>query len=197
LFPHEPPPTPESAPRPTLAPGTKPKLSSERFPITDGDLALVEQVVGLTRRLCALPSIKPAQLVGLARALFALERLPLISKGVSVEFNVGVPVGTDKSYYIFTISDLTFSVGTLLMTSEDHQSTTLFEVEAAGYRSLRSNDEEGGVDVWLAMEQAKAMMAENDPSELLLSVYDQSTTMNTAGAEHKAKLSAATSPSCL
>jgi hypothetical protein len=175
LFPDKPPPMPEPAPRPTLAPETKPKPSSVRFPISEADLALVEQVVGLTRRLCALPSIKPAQLVGLARALYALERLPLISKGVSVEFNVGVPLGTDKSYYTFTISDLAFSVGTLFMTPDDHRSTTLFEVEATGFRSLRSNDEEGGVDVWLAMEQAKAMMAENDRSELLLSVYDQST----------------------
>ena len=43
----------------------------------------------LVRRLCGLGKVSPPQLVGLARALYALERMPAVTPGVWVEVSVG------------------------------------------------------------------------------------------------------------
>ncbi len=153
-----------------------------RFPISEAELPVVEQVVSLTRELCKLPTIVPGQLVGIARALYAWQKLPCTSPGVSVEYSVSLRSGReddgDQFFYTFSISDSIFEVGTSLITyhsqGSNSQSTALWEVEASGYRNFPSDDEQSSLDVWLAMEQAKEMLAQNAPRELHLDVTDDS-----------------------
>jgi hypothetical protein len=81
-----PPPPQPPAPPPPPAPEPPPVVPHEpgTLPMADEDMALAEQLVRLTRRLCALPQITPQHLVGLAHALFAFDRLPLVTVGVDL-----------------------------------------------------------------------------------------------------------------
>jgi hypothetical protein len=64
------------------------KTVSDSQPWAD-DEDWTKGLLRLTRRLCALPSISPKQLIGLARALHALERMPLATAGLSIEVSIG------------------------------------------------------------------------------------------------------------
>ena len=160
-----------------------PIINQESFPIVEAELALVEQVSKITRRLCGLPHATPDYLVGLARALYALQRLPAISAGVEVEYSFGVRFGGkddyDELHYTFQISDHSFCLGTMfvkqaLQGGHDHQTTTSFELDRTGYRSMSSTDEEAGVDVLVDFQKAAAMLDENSPEDILLFVSDKS-----------------------
>ena len=87
---------PASLPAPDPDPPPKVCHAAGTFPIAEDEMHLAEELVRLTRRLCALPNILPEHLVGLAHALFALQRLPRITPGVEVEFGVGVRFGIEE-----------------------------------------------------------------------------------------------------
>ena len=72
---------PQAGPSPLFPPGT-------RIWWRD-DENWSQGLVNLTRCLCSLRDVSPSQLVGLARALYALERLPQVTPGVSVEVSMG------------------------------------------------------------------------------------------------------------
>jgi hypothetical protein len=68
------------------------------FPLTDEDLGFVSStVIDFTSTLIANAGPTPRQLVGLARALYALERLPKISPGVNVDYGISLRQG-DESF---------------------------------------------------------------------------------------------------
>ena len=89
-----------------------------KFSLIGDDLEWVAVLIDVTRKMTTLPSVTPEQLLGLRRALYALERLPAVSPGVNVEYNVAVGGGdaqhSEKEYWSVEISDHAFDVQHIL-----------------------------------------------------------------------------------
>ena len=187
--PPDPPAPPELAPRHRASDTTR-----DAFPIAEDELHLVEEVIRHTRRFCALPKVTPPQLAGLARALFALERLPRISKGVEVEFNVGIrwgrPDDCREQWVTFRVSDSSFGVGTMSVTSDpavgsDHHTTAVYEVDNGGYRSMEAGDENVWMQIFDWINHVDGLLDQNLPEDVMLFVEDSSEPdcMKTSDAE--------------
>lgn len=153
------------------------------FPMAEDEMHLVEELVRLTRRLCALPTIKPQHLAGLAHALFAFEQLPRITKGVEVEFSVGIRWGTEHDHTensaTLHISENCFNIGSMLCTRDpqvggDHHTRVIYEVESGGFRSMVAGDEEAWAPIFDWITHLDALLEENSPEELRLFVSDDS-----------------------
>ena len=115
-----------------------------KFSLIGDDLEWVAVLIDVTRKMTTLPSVTPEQLLGLRRALYALERLPAVSPGVKVEYNVAVGGGdaqhSEKEYWSVEISDHAFDVQHILSVSEakvggDNQLTLFFQSEPGEFRS--------------------------------------------------------------
>ena len=82
----------------------------------DDDLFAVETAKAAARMFLGHPDIKPGQIVGLGRALYALERLPQATPGVYCEYDVSMTTGNDdfsEMHYIsFRITDDDFEIST-------------------------------------------------------------------------------------
>jgi hypothetical protein len=182
LFPDKPPPEPWETDT-SLTPWPPPQIADGVFPIADEEFLLVEEATRLARYLCALPKVKPAEIAGLAHALFALERLSAVTKGVDVEFNLGVRSGAEESYserWVTThISEQKFSVGTISAScdeaagGDDHR-TTVFQVENTGYRSIPAGDERAWTAICDWFSLARGMIEQSAPEDLKVLVRDDS-----------------------
>jgi hypothetical protein len=86
----------------------------EEFELTEEDEQAIELAKNVARRFLALPQITPQQIVGLGNALYALERLPLVTPGVCTEFGTVYGDGNDEFYektiIDFSISEHTFEI---------------------------------------------------------------------------------------
>ncbi|MBW7899803.1 hypothetical protein B188_22940 [Candidatus Brocadiaceae bacterium B188] len=60
----------------------------EGFELTDDDVQAIEIAKNTARRFLKHPLITPKQSIALGNALYALERLPLITPGSSSEFGI-------------------------------------------------------------------------------------------------------------
>lgn len=171
------PPLPEPEPPPAIfhRPGT--------FPIAEDEMHLVQDLTRLTRRLCALPTAAPQELVGLAHALYALERLPQVTNGVSLEFSLGHRSGTEDSHTETDawvhIEGSFFILGTTFRTYDtavggDHHSTIVFQVKSNGFRSTEPGDEAARLQVLDWINQFASLLDHHSPDELTLSVADAS-----------------------
>lgn len=83
--------------------------------MTDDELGFVAStVIDFTRTLLAKAGPTPRQLVGLARALFALERMPQITSGVNVDYSISLRQGDEKfeemKYWSVRICEDSFEV---------------------------------------------------------------------------------------
>lgn len=65
------------------------------FDIKDDDYCAIDIARNTVRRLLMHPSINPIQVIGLGNALYALERLPLVTEGVYCEFGLVFRSGTE------------------------------------------------------------------------------------------------------
>jgi hypothetical protein len=154
----------------------------ELFSIPD-DKEVFEHVIGYVRRICTLPKIKPQELVGLARALYAVERLPRTTPGVAVEFKVGVRWGTEtehsENWVTLCITDQEFRAGRMETTRDpnvggDHCTTTVFEIGRESYRIPQyEGDSTGWMKVLEWMSFVDSLLA-GDKTNLLLWVSDES-----------------------
>ena len=73
-----------------------PTASPARFILGPRGKRLIEAARKLAWRMFAAPGIQPRDLVGLGRALYALDRLPVVTDGVAVEFSVKTPYEKNK-----------------------------------------------------------------------------------------------------
>lgn len=153
------------------------------FPIAEDELQLVQNVIRHTRRFCVLPTVTPPQLVGLGRALFALERLPRISKDVDVEFSLGITWGSLDDYIsrfvTYHISEGTFCVGTMSFSSDpaagdDRHTTTVYKVDNKGERSMTADDVRAWAEIFGWNKHVCGLLDQNPQEDLILSVYDSS-----------------------
>jgi hypothetical protein len=85
-----------------------------RFELTDDDMYAVEIAMNIARNFLRSPQIKPQQIVGLGNALYALERLPLVTQGAWSEFGIVYRAGTEEfnemRYIEFIISESRFEI---------------------------------------------------------------------------------------
>ena len=116
-------------------------METTGFPLTVDDLTWVEELARLTRRMVALPNVTPQQLVGLGRALYALQHLPKVSPGVDVEYSVSLGGGdeehSEKRYWTIQISEYCFTVLQVLAVwtkgvGSDDESTICFQTDTGG-----------------------------------------------------------------
>ena len=86
----------------------------EKFELEDDDYYAVDIVKNITRHFLKYPRITPQQVVGLGNALYALERLPMVTQGSSSEFGIVYRAGTEDfsemRYIEFRISEDIFEI---------------------------------------------------------------------------------------
>jgi hypothetical protein len=114
----------------------------EAFPEDALDMTLAEAAERLARWGAASPNVTPRELVGLGRALYALQRLPLVTPGVWVEVTLYTGDGdkdySERHYWSFQIVDCGFYVsegGSVYDpgVGSDSYTTFAYEVETSGY----------------------------------------------------------------
>ena len=88
----------------------------ENFPLCDDDNYAIDIAKKTVRRFLADPKMTPQQIIGLGNALYALERLPKVTHGVSVEFGIVYRAGSEDFnemlYINFKISEDIFEIST-------------------------------------------------------------------------------------
>jgi len=120
----------------------------DTFNLTKDDLYAVEIAQRTVRRFLKHPKIKPQEIVGLGHALYALQRLPLVTPGASSEFGISYRAGTkefnEMRYIFFAISESTFeiSIGGSVYDEAvggDSFSEPGWLVETGGYRNTEGD----------------------------------------------------------
>lgn len=115
----------------------------KKFNLKDDDYYAIDIAKTVARRFLKHPNIKPIQVIGLGNALYALERLPLVTEGVCSEFGVSYDFGTEEfseSRYInFIISEYDFEIsdgGSVYdkFVGSDSYSNLGWFIEVDGYR---------------------------------------------------------------
>lgn len=95
----------------------------------------------------AVTSIQPLQIIGLENALYALDRMPLITEGINSGFGITYRSGDEKyseMYYInFIITDGSFEIqmgGSVYdkAVGSDSYSDPGWYIETGGYRDTRA-----------------------------------------------------------
>ena len=86
----------------------------KEFALTNDDCYAVEIAKNTAHRFLKHPQITPQQVIGLGHALYALERLPLVTPGSFSEFGIVYRAGTDEfsemRYIDFRISESAFEI---------------------------------------------------------------------------------------
>ena len=118
----------------------------EEFKLTRDDLLAIEIATQTARRFLKRPDITPKQVIALGNALYALERLPLVTPGSSTSFGFIYRVGTEEfremRYIDFGISEVAFEIskgGSVYdkAVGSDSFSEPGWLVEIGGYREAK------------------------------------------------------------
>lgn len=116
----------------------------EEFELTDEDVQAIEIAKNTARRFLKHPQITPQQVIALGNALYALERLPLVTPGSSSEFGIVYRAGTkefsEMRYIDFRIYESAFEIpkgGSVYdkVVGSDSFSEPGWVVEYGGYRN--------------------------------------------------------------
>ncbi|MDD4803282.1 MAG: hypothetical protein PHF24_10170 [Syntrophomonas sp.] len=67
----------------------------EEFKLTEEDEYSIAIAINTVRHFLKHPLIKPLQVIGLGNALYALERMPLVTPGAFSEFGIACRTGTE------------------------------------------------------------------------------------------------------
>ena len=146
----------------------------EKFELSDDDLYAVEIAKSTARRFLKYPQITARQVIGLGNALYALERLPLITLGSCSEFGIVYRAGTEDfnemRYIDFGISESAFEIskgGSVYdkTVGGDSFSDPGWVVEVGGYRNAEYElyDLEDSIDEFLNLG---AEITVSDESEI-------------------------------
>jgi hypothetical protein len=119
------------------------------FPFLREEESLIDALIGSIRM--TLPSLDPADLRQMATVLYALQRLPYRTPGISIDLAKSQRIGEDFCYVSVEITDDTFrlSKGGSVYTpgvGGDTYSETLFHVEVGEFREGSAS----GFREWLA-----------------------------------------------
>jgi hypothetical protein len=115
----------------------------EQFELKGDDYSAIEIAKNTVRLFLKEPQITPQQIIGLGKALYALERLPLVTPGSYSEFGIVYREGDEEfsemRYITFRISESAFEIsmgGSVYdkAVGSDSFSDPGWVVEAGGYR---------------------------------------------------------------
>jgi hypothetical protein len=116
----------------------------DEFDLTDEDEAAIGIAMRTARRFLKQPQITPYEIIGLGNALYALNRLPLITPGALSEFGIAYRAGTkefrEMRYITFSISEYTFGISKGGSVYEARVGSDSFSdpgwfIDAGGYRN--------------------------------------------------------------
>jgi hypothetical protein len=115
----------------------------EKFELIDDDYYAIEIAQNTARRLLSNPKTTPKQIVGIGNALYALERMPLVTSGSHSEFGIGYRSGLGESsetkYITFSISESAFDISIGGSVNQGNGSDSFSEpgwtIEIDGYRN--------------------------------------------------------------
>lgn len=86
----------------------------EQFELNDDDYSAIEIAKNTARRFLKDPRITPEQIIGIGKALYALEHLPLVTPDANSEFGIVYRAGdkefSEMRYITFRISEDTFEI---------------------------------------------------------------------------------------
>lgn len=125
------------------------------FPFLVVEEDLIDALAAKIR--ASLKSLDPDRLYKLAKFLFALERLPYVTPGISFDLAITQRIDEDLSYVSVELSEDAFrlSTGGSIYTPDigsDSYSETNFEVESGGYREGTTEDFSQWLSVFRAMD---------------------------------------------
>lgn len=145
------------------------------------DVGVIKPIIAYTRKMLSFPQAAPIEIIGLARALHALIRLPQPTKGVDVEYGIGFRLGTADDYdttsYIIHVSESLIAFETTYQqwnkdVGDDHESQRVFEMEAGGTLDDMTDEDWSNLISWI--QGVQSVFDNNAPGELILYVSDNS-----------------------
>jgi hypothetical protein len=122
---------------------SKQTITMSSFPFTKSDYEAVELALGLARKCLQAPGLEPCDIMGLARAIYALGRLPASTPGVDLTFMASI--SSDSGSYewgwsvCITEDDFRLTSGGSTWSEEyggDSISGYLYEIETGGHRDF-------------------------------------------------------------
>jgi len=147
----------------------------------EGDDGVIGPVIAYTRKMLSFPQAAPIEIIGLARALHALIRLPQPTKGIDVKYGIGFRLGTADDYdttsYIIHVSESLIAFETTYQgwnkdVGDDHESHRVFEMEAGGTLDAMTDEDWSSLISWI--QGVQNVFDHNAPAELILHVSDNS-----------------------
>lgn len=118
------------------------------FAMTPEDQHAVKIAADAAHHILTLQSVTPLQIIGLGNALYALQRLPQITRGARVQFGVSYRTGADfyhqVRYIDFSLSESAFTIHTGGCVYERDAGTDSFArtewlIETNGYRETTAD----------------------------------------------------------
>lgn len=183
LFPDKPaaasePPTEESIPQQSPPQSPPPAEQDEEF-------ENVHQIVArITRKLLAVAFTTPQQIVGLGRALYALERLPEITPGVDVTYDIAERMDLASGAYSVQYYEIAISEGSFVVQSgscgasagESSESFlhTNYEEYPKGHEFNLNPSEDQWVELFQWAEEIEQLLKHQPSEGLRLDVKDDS-----------------------
>lgn len=131
----------------------KPEESVTKVPLSFADYDVIQGLIKITRKILTLRYLEPIQIISLAHAIFALERLPELTPGIYLEYDISLEGENDdysgKEYWSISIFDSSLKIssgGSSYDPNVGSDSFTLFswEVDASGFRNC-----DGSFQSWL------------------------------------------------
>lgn len=120
--------------------GDNSSIEKELFPLTLEDKVIVDEAVGVVKDVLRRASLSGRDVHRIGKLLFALERLPRSTSGISIGMTVSHRANDEMTYRDIFISESVFwmNTGGSVYTpgvGSDSYSSTVFHVETGGYRA--------------------------------------------------------------
>lgn len=98
----------------------KEDCDSSRFIFTSSDWNIIQGAKLLLWKIVRSSAVKPSHLVGLGKALYVLERLPQVTKGVSVVLELSSPTQQIDEQEVYRFYQVTISGSEIEISSGGH-----------------------------------------------------------------------------
>lgn len=115
----------------------------KKFNLDDEDYYAIDIAQRIIQLFLKYPNIRPIEVIGLGNALYAINRLPLVTEGAFCEFGLKYSLGTEKFsemiYINFRISEEDFEIskgGSIYnkLVGSDSYSEHNWYIDVYGYR---------------------------------------------------------------
>lgn len=115
------------------------ELSPVLFPFRRDERVIVDELIKVVREILGRGNVTGREVHDISKALFALERLPRPTPGVSIGLGVIYEYNRESTYCDFYISEDEFRLSSGGYAYDEHvggdsYSSTLFEMEMSGFR---------------------------------------------------------------